>query len=362
MTSTGHATDWQLARALVLQYGWNTMAYQILNPGITLWFPAGQNAVIGYVRTGGYRVVAGAPIAHEDELADTVAAFEDDARRCHERVCYFGAQSRIAAIVAGHGNAALLLLGAQPSWNPEQWPQILSRKASLRAQVARVRNKGAQVVEWPSQQAVQHPALRQCLHEWLASRGLPPLHFLVEPQTLGHLQDRRVFVAVRHDHVIGFLVATPIPQRNGWLIEQIVRGAAAPNGTAELLVDAAMRALAATGATFVTLGLAPLSGRADSDEQPPALWVQALLRWMRVHGQRFYNFDGLDSFKAKLQPQDWEPVYALTHERHVGLRALYAITGAFGGEPPIQFVGRALLRAARQELHWLAAGARKQPP
>jgi phosphatidylglycerol lysyltransferase len=176
---------------------------------------------------------------------------------------------------------------------------------------------------------------------------------LVEPETLAQLQDRRVFVALRDRRVAGFLVATPIPQRNGWLIEQIVRGANAPNGLAEFLVDTAMQRLALEGSTYVTLGLAPLSRHAHGDESPHPLWIRAILRWMRMHGQRFYNFDGLDSFKAKLQPDSWEPVYALTRDRWVGGRALYAITGAFGGESPLIFLSRALVRAASQEWHWL---------
>jgi phosphatidylglycerol lysyltransferase len=69
------------------------------------------------------------------------------------------------------------------------------------------------VSEWPSAAAHEHPALRAVLAEWLATRGLPTLHFLVEPATLGHLGDRRLFVAERAGAVVGYLVATPVPPR-----------------------------------------------------------------------------------------------------------------------------------------------------
>lgn len=36
-------------RDLVLRYGWNTLAYQILNPGIAHWFQPGGEGVVGYV-------------------------------------------------------------------------------------------------------------------------------------------------------------------------------------------------------------------------------------------------------------------------------------------------------------------------
>jgi phosphatidylglycerol lysyltransferase len=201
----------------------------------------------------------------------------------------------------------------------------------LRAQLARARHKGVTVTPLAPDLAAQSPALRGCLAEWLGMRGLPPMQFLVAPDVLAVPNDHRVWVAQRGETVVAYLVATPIPQRNGWLLEQLVRGQAAPNGTAELLIDAAMRALAAAGATYVTLGLAPLSDHAPADNPAPPILTRALLTVARAHGRRFYNFAGLDAFKAKLQPDAWEPVYALSAERQTSLGTLYAIAGPSAG-------------------------------
>ena len=204
--------------------------------------------------------------------------------------------------------------------------------------------------EWRHEQAENHPALRRCLSQWLATRHLPPLHFLVEPETLSHLRDRRVFVAERRSEVVAFTVLSPVPARNGWLVEQIVRGLDAPNGTAELLLDSAMRAVAASGSTYVTLGLSPLSERATVARMPQPLWLRLVLRWVRLHGARFYNFEGLDAFKAKFNPEGWEPIYAIAEGRSFPPGALYAIAGAFSGGAPMRLVARALLKAMRDEI------------
>jgi phosphatidylglycerol lysyltransferase len=161
-----------------------------------------------------------------------------------------------------------------------------------------------------------------------------------------------VFVAVRDGHPVGFLVASPVPARNGWLIEQFVRGYRAPNGTAELLIDAAMRTLAAQGASYVTLGLAPLSRHARP--VPGPMWLRVLLAWVRLHGRRFYNFEGLDSFKAKFQPPAWEEILAIYNEPRFEPRALYAIAAAFSGRSPPSMLVRALWKAVRQEGKWVA--------
>jgi phosphatidylglycerol lysyltransferase len=340
------------ARALVLKYGWNATSYQIVNPGITLWFARERDAVIGYVERHLTRVVAGAPVCPPQELESTVAEFETDCASRKRRVCYFGAEERLERLLRPKRSHSLVLLGAQPSWNPAHWASIIGGKASLRAQLNRARNKGVAVAPMPGTEETELAALRRVLDEWLATRGLPPMHFLVEPETLTRLFDRRVFVARVKGEIVAFLVASPAPARKGWLIEQFVRGRKAPNGTVELLLDDAMRTFAGEGFEYVTLGLAPLSRHGVPHETNP-LWLRVLLGWVRAHGRRFYNFEGLDRFKAKFQPERWEPVYAIVNERRFSLRALYAIAAAFSDRSPLSMVVRAVWRAVRVEVTWL---------
>lgn len=345
----------QHARELVLRYGWNSTCYQIINPGIELWFSGAPDAVIGYVRRAGVRVVVGAPVCSSQNVEEAAARFEHEGARMGERVCYFGAEGRLDRLYRDSADHAQVYLGAQPVWDPTGWSAIIEERASLRAQLNRARNKGVSVEEWPAARATADPDLHRTLGEWLATRGLPPLHFMVETQTLERLFDRRVFVAHRDGAVVGFLVASPVPGRNGWLIEQNVRGSGAPNGTAELMIDTMMLTVAAEGSEYVTLGLAPLSRRAGIDERSNPLWIRLLLKWVRAHGRRFYNFDGLDAFKAKFRPDCWEPVYAISNERSFSPRSLYAIAAAFSNGSPILLGLRAIRRALQTELQWLRA-------
>lgn len=332
------------------------MSYQILNPGLDYWFSADGDAVVGYVQVGRYWLAAGAPIAPPERIAAVLGEFAAAAAQARCRACYFGVQQRLIDLFPQGRPIAKLLLGAQPVWDPQRWPAIIARKSSLRAQLARAQNRGVVVSRWGIDRARCSPALHSCLRAWLATRGMPPMHFVVEPDTLGNVEDRRVFVAEREGAVLGFLVASPMRLRQGWLIEQNIRTPSAPNGTTELLVDHAMRALAAEGATYVTLGLSPLS-RAAAIRQPPQLpLVRLALAWARAHGQRFFNFEGLDSYKRKFQPDAWEPLYMVADGRFISLAMLYAIAQAFSGEPPAWFIGRALLRAIQQELAWAHGG------
>jgi len=343
------------ARNLVMRYGWNSTAYQILNPDIERWFSDDGDACIGFVTWGSVRVVAGAPVCAENRLAEIAQAFEYEARESGESVCYFGAANRLREALLCMPAHSSVVIGAQPAWRPKNWAHILKRHRSLRAQLNRARNKGVTVEEWSSERAMADARLGRCFDEWHESHSGFELHFLTEPVPLDRLHDRRTLVAELNGEPIGFLIATPVPDRNGWLVEQIVRGHAAPNGTAEMLIDALMRAAATDGCEYVTLGLAPLSRR--SGEAPNRrLWLRILLGWMRAHGRRFYNFEGLDSFKAKFQPDFWEPIYAISNESRFSLRTLYGIAAAFTEGAPLSALARAAISAMKQEWHWARGG------
>ena len=74
----------------------------------------------------------------------------------------------------------------------------------------------------------------------------------------------------------------------------------------------------------------------------------------RAHANRFYNFRGLEQFRLKMEPDLWEPVYAISNEKRFSLRTLYDIGAAFSGISPLQAIGIGIARAVRQELLPLA--------
>ena len=337
------------ARKILLEQGWNTTCFQILNPGITHWFSRAGDAVAGFVRANEYRVVGGSPACALERLADVTAEFESDAAASGEGVCYFLAEARLESTLAGSPDHSFVLLGAQPVWNPGKWDEIIRTNKSLRAQLNRARNKHVIVSEWPIEKARNHPQLKACLEAWLESKGLPPLHFMVEPDTLGRLDNRRMFVAERRGEVVGFVTLSPVPVRKGWLTEQFPHRPGAPNGTVELMMDAAFRAIAKDDCEYITLGLSPLSKRAKIEPFDNPLWLRALLGWMRKHGQRFYNFDGLDHFKSKLMPDYWEPIFAISKEKEFSGSTLYAIGCAFTENHPFRVLAGGLQKAIAAE-------------
>jgi phosphatidylglycerol lysyltransferase len=348
------------ARQLVMTHGWNATAYQILHPAMRHWSdPTGQT-VVGYVSQWGVRVVAGAPVCEQRVLDPVREAFEADSAEHHRRVLYFCAAERLHALLRGRSSHAILAIGAQPVWDPAGWGKIVASRASLRMQLNRARNKGVAIGEEASERLRDDPELNGCLTGWLQNRAMPPMHFVVEPDiAAGELADRRLFVARRNGAVVGYLVASPVPQRNGFIIEHIIRGKNAPNGTAELMIDAAMRVLANAGCRYVTMGLVALSRHADAAMAANPWWFRIGTVWGRTHGRRFYHFNGLEQFRSKMQPDEWETIYAISNQRRFSPWMLWAVIAAFSNGRPLRFVVAALWKAAWQEVGWAIAATRR---
>jgi phosphatidylglycerol lysyltransferase len=340
------------ARKLVLEHGWNSTSYQILNPGIEHWFTDSAPAVVGYVRRHRYLLAAGAPVCPPDALPWVLREFEEFARSQSCKVCYVCAGDRLRALLADSPRHATITVGAQPVWNAPDWPQILTRRASLRAQLHRAANKNVRIVELPAGEAARDPRIQQVLHQWIEHRGLPPLHFLTEPEVLrGVVDDRLVLAAQRGGNTVAYLVASPVTARNGYLIEELARSPEAPNGTIELLIDAAMRHFIQRGNEYVTMGLVALTHNVFRSNP---VWIRTLMYVARAHANRFYNFRGLEQFRAKMHPAYWEKIFCITNEPRFSVPALYAMGAAFSGISPLRAVSLGVVKGVSEEVRSLA--------
>ncbi len=312
-------------------YGWETTGCQSVPEDVKLWFSSEHPVYTGYVSRFKVRVTTGLPVGPVEHIHSTVAEFEQEAYKSNEIVCYLGVQ-RKNLLPPSHSS---IRIGAQPVWNPAVLSERFHERGSLRAQVRRTHNKGLKVEEWPIQCLHSLSSLRICLDQWLARLPMAPLRFLTDPYILDRMRNHRIFIAFRNDSPAAYLVLTPIPGRSGWLAEQIIRGNKAPNGAGMALLAAVSHKLAQEGSNFLTLGLTPLSKHGQTEEFEPA-WIRAVLSWARSHGKRFYNFQGLEAFRERLQPASWEPIYAVSNNRSITPRILMAIASSFSDKPLYQ--------------------------
>jgi phosphatidylglycerol lysyltransferase len=336
-------TDRERVLALLERHGWNATSFQTLEAGFRYWFD-GDDACVAYVETRGAWVAAGAPICAMSRLAEVTARFTAAALAAKKRVAFFAAEKRV---VDGAGLEGFYV-GEQPVWDATRWPDTVTATRTLREQLRRAHNKGVAVRRVDGVElapgAPLRVAIEALIERWRHDKPMAPMGFLVDVQPFDFAAERRYFVAERDGVVVGFLAAVPIYARRGWLLEDFLRDPRAPNGTAELLIDAAMRALAAEGSRHVTLGLAPLSG-------PVTGWLRAARRL----SSPLFDFAGLRAFKAKLRPHAWEPIYLAHPHGSSSHVALVDALAAFARGSFLRFGGATLLRGPALVVRVLAA-------
>jgi phosphatidylglycerol lysyltransferase len=319
---------------LLRRFGREATSFQILEPGLSYWFWRTEVAqaevdvaVVAYADTGTAWVSAGEPVCEPAILAEVVTRFARSAQLQHKNVRFF----HVSEAFLTHSQLSSTHIGELPVWDPRQWEVTLKSTKSLREQLRRAHAKGVTTRIVPGAEiAVKgSPVRAQCdalIARWLAGRGMGELKFMVRLHPYGFPCERRYALAEQAGRVIGLAVAVPVYARNGWFVEDLLRDPRAPNGCAELLVDTLMRQFVGEGAAYATLGLAPLAGE-----------VRPLLALTRHYTTRLYNFPGVRSFKEKLRPQRWDPVF-LAHPRgELGLLAMRDVLAAFAPGGLVRF-------------------------
>ena len=332
MASTNDSERARLLDLLRL-HGRNTTSFVALGQSFRyLWLDA--DSCVPFVDTGSAWVAAGAPVAAIERWEDAALLFAEKAREKGRRAVFFATETRFVSRV---GAMDSFLVGEQPVWVPEAWPETVRRVRSLREQLRRARAKGVRIERLASEVVEADTRSRRAIHVliagWLRARPMAPMAFIVGVEPFRFSAERRYYAAWRGDCLVGFLGLVPIYARGGWLFDDLLREPAAPNGTAELLFDAAMRDLAAEGVTYATFGLAPLTG-------PVSPWLQRAQSW----GRPLYDFAGLRAFKHKLRPVRWEPVYVSFSRGGAPWLVIYDVLRAFSGRGLFRFGVATLLR------------------
>lgn len=344
--------------AMVAAWGRQATAFQVLGPALERWVAPHGAGLVGYVHAAHYHVAGGDPVCPGEALAETAQAFvEHAASQRHEALFFAASDELLAALDEAGVPYDALLLGHEPEWDPADYHTRGAERRSLRAQLNRARNKGLTVTE-VSAVALADATLRASLEalvaDWLESRPMPAMRFLVNVAPFARAELRRYFVAHHRGRPVALLVASPVPAREGWFFEHLVRHREAPNGAVECVVDAAMRALAAEGARYVSLGLAPLAGVDDGPGAHRA--VRRVMCWSYRSLGAVYNFAGLERFKARFAPSRWAPRYLVTVGRPITPLTVHAMLAAFSGGH-VGFAGESVRRLAVRlpKRAWLAA-------
>jgi pimeloyl-ACP methyl ester carboxylesterase len=294
-------------------YGYNAHSLVGIATGVRLWSCPETEGAVAFNELGKVWLVPGDPLASADNQAAVADNFLRAARAKGRTVGFMPASERFAKHSRRLGLRAVKI-GSAPYFDLTTWAPRGDRAKKARAGVNQARRAGVEVAEVIN---IDEMLIREagCLcKRWLKTRRSPTkFGWLFAVDLFQHSARKKYFTARDPTgRLVGFLAASPIPARQGWYLEDVLRLPDAPNGTADLLVVEALKSLKRDGARLATLGTAPMAMEGAVDLSIPySSKLSKLARVVATVFAVFYNFDGVRRFKTKFAPSWWESEYIL---------------------------------------------------
>ena len=317
---------------LQAKYGYNAHSLVSIAPGANAWLVPGLDGAIVYGEFGRVWLAAGDPIAKPEDVQALLEGFLAAARK-ERRIVAFVPATENFAYQATAMNLTALKIGAAPYFDLQAWKPRGNSAKKMRAGVNQALRSGVRIELISDLNERIKREVADLSLDWLKSRpAATTFGWLLALDPFLRFETKKVFAARdKDDRMIGLLSVSPIPARNGWYLEDVLRAETAPSGTSDLLVVEILKHLKTEGATLATLGTTPLAKEGEdnlSTREHPV--IELALRTMSRRLGVFYNFEGVKTFKSKFVPTRWESEYVLvqdaamvsTHVAHAMLRAL----------------------------------------
>jgi phosphatidylglycerol lysyltransferase len=203
-----------------------------------------------------------------------------------------------------------------------------SRRANLRQSVNRAEREGLsfEVLQLQPDTPLLSE-LRAISDAWLSEQNAREKGFSLGTFNESYLLRSPVAVVRRQEQIVAFATLMTTAAKAEASVDLMRHVADMPAGAMDFLFARLMLHFQAEGYQRFGLGMAPMSGMASHELAP---------RWHRFgrlafeHGERFYNFRGLRSFKQKFDPV-WEARYLATPGGFAPLFALADIAALISG-------------------------------
>jgi phosphatidylglycerol lysyltransferase len=332
-------------------YGYNAHSLVSIAPGALTWTMPGIDGAIIYGEFGRVWLAAGDPLAKADDMKSLVKGFMTAATKARRIAAFVPATERFAREGVQLGLSAIKI-GAAPYFDLQVWQPRGNSAKKMRAGVNQALRGGIQIQSVVGfSEKLKKETAELCLRWLKTRRAATTFGWLLALDPFLRSERKKLFAARDANHrLVGLLAASPIPARDGWYLEDVLRAPDAPQGTADLLVFEALRRLKAEGATMATLGTAPLAREGVDDistHDHPV--IERALRLASKRLSAFYNFEGLRRFKSKFVASWWESEYALVqHGVLMPSRVAHALLRAIVPGGLKQFLARRALRSMRR--------------
>jgi lysylphosphatidylglycerol synthetase-like protein (DUF2156 family) len=301
------ASEAEIERARpIVEHSPSTYANLVYRGQMSLVFSRQGNAFVMFGERHHSAIAMGDAVGPADEADDATRRFVDLCRGARRRPVFFEVAEGRAALYQELG-LALTKLGEQARVELARFDLGTHRLAPLRQACARVRRHGCRFEIVPASGVpALVPELLRVSQGWLAAKATAEKGFSNASFDAAYLA--RFPAAVVRDDEHGVLAFANLWQGGGkeeLSVDLMRHLPGAPNGTMDFLFSEILVWGRDNGFRWFDFGVAPLAGLDSGPDAP--LWHRVGTLIYR-HGEHFYNFQGLRSYKDKFSPV-WTPRY-----------------------------------------------------
>lgn len=245
------------------------------------------------------------PVGPQDDWAELVWRFLETAREHGGRPSFYQVRPQTLPIYLDAG-LQVFKLGEEAFVRLPDFSLKGKNRANLRQGVNRAEREGLSFeMIPPASVPALLPGIRAISDAWLGGHDTAEKGFSLGAFDPAYVVRQPVAVVRVGSHMVAFATVMVTDRKNEASVDLMRHLPDAPKGTMDFLFARLMLHFQAEGFQRFCLGMAPLSGMAT---HALATRWHRLGRLLFTHGEHFYNFRGLRSFKDKFDPE-WEARY-----------------------------------------------------
>ena len=319
------------AAAIVRSNPSSDACYALVGDKHLMFSPSGRSFLM-FGKQGRSWVGLFQPFGDPREFADMVWQFIEMATDHGGRAAFYHVRPAALPLFLDCG-LHLFKLGEHAHVELPEFNLKGASRANLRSGVNRAEREGLRFEVVPAAHVdALLPALRAVSDAWLAEQRSGEKAFSVGRFDDDYLRQLPVAVVRRDDRIIAFANLLTTDARDEAALDLMRYVPDSPPGTMDFLMASILLHLQAEGYARFGLGMSPMAGMAERSGAPK--W-QRIARLVFEHGDRFYNFRGLRSFKDKFAPV-WEARFLAAPRGIATAFILSDVTTLIGGGKPAQ--------------------------
>ena len=320
------AGELERAAAIIRANPSSDACYALVGDKHLMFSPSGRSFMM-FGKHGRSWVALFGPFGDAREFADMVWQFIEMATDHGGRAAFYHVRPPTLPLLLDCG-LHLFKLGEHAQVDLPGFDLKGASRANLRTAVNRAEREGLrfEVVEAAGVEALL-PALREVSDAWLAQHRSDEKAFSVGRFDDDYLRRFDVAVVRRDERIIAFANLLTTDVREEAALDLMRHLPDATPGTMDFLMVRILQHLQAQGYRRFGLGMSPMAGMARRSGAPK--W-QRVARLVYEHGNGFYNFRGLRSFKDKFTPV-WEARFLAAPRGLAAAFILADVTTLIGG-------------------------------